>query len=271
MVMDVMKILGFGTYPDWRWRHAMKYANRIEHADTAAEYFAGPEEEALLADETLVTFAFPYLKRRLHPEAGHDIPESHMVAMELALDAATEEVITPNSSSLNLEAGVLGRRPPGNLLSDASKLTAQAQILYERLFFDVRPFLDDTAALCHVLFHDKERIHRRGAFDLLCKVTAYGLGFAEYRQWRGGSTSGRVKTTHAALNYVIRYMGGLELLGVDAPDDMAKVLARFFVVLPSIIAQGENSTGAGRRYHTYSLDEMTSLSDMIPCAASAVE
>ena len=207
MDADTMKPFGFSEYPDWRWRCVMRNIKRIGDACTAEEYFSDPGEEALLEDETLALFAFPYLRQRLYPDAGDAMSEERGLAMMLALRAANEEYITSRSDSLNLEAGVLGGRARGELLVNPGEMTPPAQIVYERLFCDVRPFLSDTAAVCRLLFRDQERVHARGGYDLICKITAYALGFDEYQQWRCGSPSDRVHMLHFATDSLVRYCG----------------------------------------------------------------
>lgn len=268
MDMDVMKVLGYGEYPDWRWRCIMRNIKRIRQADTPAEYFTGPGEEALLADETITQFAFPHLKRCLHPEAGHDMPEERMLAMKLALGAANEELVTFSCDSLSLEAGVFGGRAQGNLLVEPREFTPLAQSVYERLFYDVRPFLADAASICRLIFRDKERQHSRGAYDLVCKVTAFALGFDEYHLWREGSPSSKVKTLHSAMNAVLRYLSGLQLLGIDEHDDMEKAFIHFFSALPEILARDKSETCGERGYHGYTSGEMTAITEMIPKAES---
>ncbi len=257
---DTMKMFGFGEYPDWRWRCVMRHIKRIGDVGTAEEYFSGSGEEALLEDETLALFAFPYLRQRLYPDASDAMPEERGLAMMLALRAANEEYITSRSDSLNLEAGVLGGRARGELLVNPGEMTPAAQIVYERLFFDVRPFLGDTGAVCRLLFRDQERVHARGGYDLICKITAYALGFDEYQQWRCGSPSDRVHMLHFATDSLVRYLDGLRLLGLDKPDDMEKSFACLLDLLPKSFVWEQGR----RRCRVYSIKEMEAVSALLP-------
>lgn len=65
MIEDKRIVIGYGFYLDWRWRQALKRLSYVEDASTAEEFFAGPDEDVLLADVCMTDYVFPYLKFRM--------------------------------------------------------------------------------------------------------------------------------------------------------------------------------------------------------------
>jgi hypothetical protein len=264
MDIDAMKTFGYGEHPDWRWRSVMGNFDHIRDADTPAEYFTGPGEEALLEDEMLAEVVFPYMKWYYNPEFDTGMPEEHLNAIMLATGAGSEWYITPDNGSLLLEVGVLGRRAQGDLLVEPGEYTPLVQTVYERLFFDVRPFLDDAATTCRLILHNRKRLYSHNGYGLVCKMMAYALGFDEYHLWREGSPSEKAKTLHSAINAVLRFLGGLQLLGIDKHDDMEKAFIHFFSFLPEILARDTSEARGEHGYHDYTSDEMKAITEMLP-------
>ena len=264
MFEDVKKTLGFGTLLDWRYRQGIKRLILAENAATAEEFYAGPDAEALLSDTIMVDFLFPFIKFRVSGVMVRGISRDTITAMETALDISQEGETTKDSLSLCLEAGVLCRLPEGKLMPDDIELRPLAQFLYEKLFFDARPFLASPEVLCRLLFSDMERLARRSGYDILSKVMAYALGFKEYSRWRTGTKTKAIKAVQTAMHSLNDYLTGLELLEKDRPEDWMEGHCRLFKMLPDIVASANGSSEeAERRHREYLLNQSLGLVDLL--------
>lgn len=264
MIEDRIKVLGYGTLLDWRYRQATRRLGLVDNAETAEQFYAGPDADILLADPLMVDYIFPFLKYRLNGVATTGFSPDMVVAMGWVLELSQERDTSKHSFSLGLEAGVLCGLPERELVPGGGGLPPLVQFLYEKLFFDVRPFLGDSQAVCRLLFSDSNRLERRGAYDFLSKVIAYGLGFKEFSRWRNGSKTKAVKAVQDAMHDVNRYMTGLEMLGKDKPEDLVEGYCRLFAILPDIDASTTGrSEEASRRYKEYWLSQMRGLAALL--------
>lgn len=260
MLEDTRKSLGFGTLLDWRYRQGLKHLCRVDSAATAEEFYAGPDADALLSDPVMANHFFPFVKHRANGIATAGFSPETITAMEMTLAIPHERNATKESISLQLEAGILCGLPEEEVVPDTPELPPLVQFLYEKLFFDVRPFLDDSQTVCRLIFSDPERLARRGSYDLLSKVMAYGLGFWEYSRWRNGSKTKLVKAVQDAMHGLHDYVTGLELLGKDKSEDLVEGYCRLFAMLPDIVASTNGSSeDAKRRHREYLLKQTKGL------------
>lgn len=252
--------------PDWRWRYVMDRLDILETSAGAEEFFFHVGDADLLRDQVLAEFLFPFMKLRLGQEPGSPLPQDELIALHEAMDAASELVITTNSWSLRLEAGILAGLPAGEIMPDDAEVSALGQMRYEEIFFDVRSRLRAPRELAASVFADADRVTRRGAPDLVAKAVAYGLGGDAFENWRMGSASARVKTLTGTIGDTFRYLEGLKLLGLERPDDMAKAFGRLF---EQTVAGGPRSgngvdAGSGLRRSGYTREQIEALLAMIP-------
>lgn len=254
MIEDGMKILGFGKYMDWRYRQGMSRLDAIGNASTPEEFYNGPGKDLLLSDPVMVDYFFPFLKYRMDGIAVAGFSPDKIAIMTRTLEIAQESVITKSSWSLLLETGLLCRQPQGELVPDTDELPELVQFLYEKLFFDVRPFLGKPDILCRLLFSDPERLKRRDGYDLVAKVFAYALDFQEFTRWRNGGKTKATKAVENAMHSLNDYLTGLEILNVDKPADLVEAYARLFAMLPDIVASAKgDSEEAAHRSREYLL------------------
>ncbi len=264
MQMDNYKILGFGTYIDWRWRQGMKRLSGLKAATTPEEYYAGPGEEMLLSDKTMVEFLFPYLKQLHCPGSMPETPRSRMDATQLAVLVSQDKSSVASNHILDLEAGVLAGRPLGELVPGVTGFPPLAQVIYEKLFFDVRYLLDEPKALCRLLLENSRRMESRGGYNWYSMTMAYGLKYEEYSRWRRGEPSAASEAIRFAIQEVLLYLDWLETLGRDRPEDFLEAQCRLFAELPMIIATRGGNVATSFKRESYTREEIDVAIAMVP-------
>lgn len=264
MQIDNYKTLGYGTYLDWRWRQGVKRLPGLESATTVEEYYAGPDEEVLLSDKTMVEFLFPCLKQLHCPGSMPEVPQHRMDAFRLAVLASQDELSAASHHIMDLEAGVLAGRPLGDLVPGLTEFTPLAQIIYEQLFFDVRYLLDKPEVLCRLLLKNNRRMESRDGYDWYSMIMAYGLKFEEYSRWRRGESSAASEAIRFAIDEVTLYLDWLEQLGRDRHEDFLEAQCRLFTELPMIIATRGGSVATNFKRGPYTREEIDVAIAMIP-------
>lgn len=212
--------------PDWRWRYCLSRLGRLEHSSDPEVFFDGPAAADLLSDPIMTDYLYPYFRLRLGYGDTCPIGDETIAAIDQAMDAAGEKTATRHSWSLRLEAGVLARRPVGEAMSLDEGVSRLGQIVYERVFFDVRSTLDSPRECAALLCANADRLEERGALDLEAKVVAYGLGFDEFEKWRRGSPSRAARSICRKLEYDLMYLDGLRLLRINRFNDVSAALGR---------------------------------------------
>lgn len=229
LVPDCDKQAAASVQLDWQWRYCLSRIDRLEASSDPVDFFDGPAASSLLSDSIMVDCLHPHLRFRLGYGNAFEIVDDVIASMDQAMDAANERVVTPSSWSLRLEAGILARRPVGEAMPpDGEGMSRLGQMAYERIFFDIRPSLDNPRACAALLCSNPVRLAERGVWDLKGKVVAYLLGFDEVERWRCGAPSPDAKALCNEVEYGQLYLDGLSLLGLDRQDDFVAVLGRLF-------------------------------------------
>lgn len=250
--------------PDWRWRYCVARIGRLECSCDPEVFFAGPAADELLSDPVMTDYLYPYLRHRLGCGETRMIEDEVMVGIDQALEAANELMVSKNCWSLRLEAGVLARRPVGEVMPPCDDgVSRLGQIVYERLFFDVRAWLAEPVICAALLCANPDRLRERGTWDFQGKVIAYILGFDEFEKWRLGTPSRAATSLCRDVEYDLLYLDGLRVLGLERPDDLAVALGRrLSTAVTGMVEDTDGGHGA-----SYSSAEIARLMRLVPANA----